>query len=145
MQYLVLLETGGNQRYIFATNKLRENVGASELTLQSCAEWTRKALRPGITEVLFTSGKAYAQADSEARAKEFIREVTRRALKDAPGLDLSGVSVKVETTLHEAIQKAHRLLSARHEPRRRVAVPPATGSRGVRHQRAPGQRIRRPA
>lgn len=42
--YLVLIETSGNQSFIFATNKLKENIGASELTYRVSTQWLLKII-----------------------------------------------------------------------------------------------------
>jgi hypothetical protein len=120
--HLVLLETSGNQSFIFATNKLRENVGASEATYRACSQWVLEAvaklthkplwndnaetlkanlcnrdLNPPIehpttpVEVLIAaSGKAILITRTIEDAKNIIKTVTLRALKEAPGLDLCG-------------------------------------------------------
>ncbi len=145
--YLVLLETSGNQNFIFSTNKLKENIGASELTYRAGTRWVldavaeinetpelrqwansqdlrgilrNKALNPAIEEghkpleiIIATSGKALILARTEETAKDLIRQVTRKALEDAPGLNLSGVFVQIQdwdqtNSLDEAIRQVHK-------------------------------------
>lgn len=43
--HLVYLGTSGNQDFVFASNKLRENLGASDLTARATTWWVAKALR----------------------------------------------------------------------------------------------------
>jgi len=118
--HLVLLETSGNQNYLFATNRLRENVGASELTYRAGTQFVLEAvaqlggsalwdddpnkLRENITKqslienadtpievIVATSGKALSLVKEKETAEKLISEVTRRALQEMPGLDICGV------------------------------------------------------
>ena len=49
--YLISLETGGNQAYIFSTNKLRNVVGASELIYRTGTEYVERAVREATCRV----------------------------------------------------------------------------------------------
>ena len=111
---LVMLETNGNQRYIFSSPRLRDNIGASSL-LTRLEQWTGEALvstgaadawrqshglppAPDADEsqwVSRSSGKVIVMVDEPQRARDLIGEVTRRALAQAPGLDISGVFIEI--------------------------------------------------
>ena len=147
--YLVIIETSSNQDYIFSTNKLKENIGASDLTYRSGTQWVLKAIaapagqhgfevwqdaarlrrvlldptkNPPIersnqaVEILTAaSGKALFLTRTKQVAQSIIRDVTRRAIVEAPGLTIAGVYEKVGTlgkhgALAKAIQKVHRKL-----------------------------------
>ena len=128
--YLVMLETNGNQRYIFSSPRLRENIGASA-QLVCLKEWTDKALnetgantaweqnaaahltRTRVSRVndddasdlnfiaehtewvSRASGKVIFMVKTEDRAKAVIGQVTRTALAQAPGIDVSGVYISM--------------------------------------------------
>ena len=104
--YLVMLQTNSNQSFIFSSPRLREQIGASfEITLLS--HWVKKEaeklLKPKPLPTSFwvsdSSGKVivrFTETDGDPKelAKRLIREVTLRALTDAPGLDVTGVFIE---------------------------------------------------
>lgn len=152
--HVVLIETSGNQRYIFATNKLRENVGASELTYRVCTEWTLNAIldfgptlwdesanelrknllrQPAIETnsnsvevIVATSGKAILLVDDRETGKAIVKNVTSRALKQAPGLDVCGFISRdfdlSEEPLGQLVQEAHEQLEKMRDLRPGVAL-----------------------
>ena len=148
---LVMLETNGNQRYIFAAPRLRDSIGASA-QLVRLKEWTDDALRatgaakrwegnhpqprggPGPAAglpccrfstqwVSRASGKVIFMVDEKEDAKAVIGRVTRTALAQAPGMDVSGVHLDMgdKTHVDEDLLKRIHARAARYGLRR----PPA--------------------
>ncbi len=109
---LVMIETNGNQNYIFSSPRLRENIGASA-QLTWLKDWTQEAINdtgisaavarsfpagtPDLPWVSRSSGKVIFLADCEASAREVIGRVTRIAHTRAPGIDVTGVYVEMDS------------------------------------------------
>ena len=107
--YLIMLQTNSNQPFILSSPRLREQIGASfEITLlfHWVEEETKELLRlkelPSSFWVSDSSGKVIIRfrdtdGDPKELAKRLIREVTLRALTDAPGLDVTGVFIEASS------------------------------------------------
>jgi hypothetical protein len=87
-----LIETGANQAYIFDTNRLRHVVGGSYLVREVGTGWVPEiADACGAEAVLAISGKALLLAGDPATGRAVIARVSERALREAPGLEVTGV------------------------------------------------------
>jgi hypothetical protein len=116
-KYLVLVETSGNQAYVFATNKLRDVLGASQRIWQAGYEFVRggsEIIRQAGTDyvvdalecltskgriVVATSGKALLLFDKKEDATAFVTAWSKKLLLEAPGLDGTGVVSSVMADL----------------------------------------------
>jgi hypothetical protein len=112
---LVIVDATQIQSYVFASNRLRENIGASHLVAQATGQWALEAvaeaaashnivdfetgdLNPALqievgdgpqAEVVYTGGgNAVVLFKTSDQAKAFRWELSRRALLEAPGLQL---------------------------------------------------------
>lgn len=112
---VTVLDTTGIQDYVFGSNRLRENIGASYLVSQATKEWAKKALQdlgkelnqkvhiPEINsleeihigsegvaaEMVYAGGgNTVLLFASFEYAKRFTQILTKRVLRDAPGLNI---------------------------------------------------------
>ncbi|MFY9224926.1 MAG: hypothetical protein WAQ98_19795 [Blastocatellia bacterium] len=110
--YLLIVDTTGIQPYIFGSNRLQENIGASYLVDQATRNWALEAvptpnnivdiktsqLNESIhinkdnslaAEVIYSGGGNFVVLlKDEDKAKEFTRKLSRKVLSDAPNLQI---------------------------------------------------------
>ena len=120
--HLVMLETNGNQRFVFTSPRQRENIGASYL-LTMLAPWTLAAAQDlGIdaTPVSVSSGKIILTVPDEPSARRLIGAVTCQVLALAPGMDVSGVFKEITSLTEDELRDIHVVAN-----RYNLARPPA--------------------
>lgn len=87
-----VIDTTGIQSYIFGSNRLRENIGASYLVEQVTNDWVKCFLADenylGAELVYTGGGNAVIIFKDENQAIEFIKQISEKLLQEAPGLKI---------------------------------------------------------
>lgn len=116
--HLLLFDTAGIQPYIFRSNRLRENVGASHLVAQATGRWVLAAARTvssdpitpdqdgrrslesdpaAEVELVYTAGgNALVLARNADVAEALTKALSEHVLREAPGLRLLAAGRPVE-------------------------------------------------
>ncbi len=152
---LLLVEASGIQDYIFGSNNLAQNIGASELVTCATGQWVVEALdelklphnvswdekrgnlkveeqsitRPGVgAEVIYAGGGnalILFAGSALAQAAAFTRIITTRAVREARGLALDVGTVEFDW---DAVPLSAKLEALRGELARRKLNRPADAS-----------------
>lgn len=116
MPQLVLIGTASIQEYVFRSNRLRENLGASGLVRHATAWWEDPA---GQAQLVNSDGRLIYQGGGNAmlvfpdsgRARAAVGAWSRHLLMDAPGLRAVVASLPYQPGgLPECFDQAHKRL-----------------------------------
>lgn len=89
MSVLTVIDTTGIQSYIFGSNRLRENIGASEIIARATDDWVRKQLKNNVVDdelIYVGGGNTLILFKDKDNALDFTKRYTRFLLANAPGL-----------------------------------------------------------
>ncbi len=112
-KYVTLIEVGKKQNYIFSSNRLSENVGASIIIRKVTEEDTRAFYKRYSPEIVYEGGgKAlYVFADKDDGIS-FARKYSRYVMEEYPGLVLSivGYELMNGASVKEGVAECYRLM-----------------------------------
>ena len=109
MKYLVVMEVSQKQGYIFQTNRLVEQIGASILIRELTEELPKKFSTE--QEFVFAGGgKSVYEFPTDTEAKNFVKNISVSVLRDYPGVEVflavQGYEEKQDSVI-EAINKLY--------------------------------------
>lgn len=110
MEHLVLMEVGRKQSYIFKSNKLKENIGASQI-IQYVTEILpiKKLEKFKGKEIMRGGGKSLYSFNIYEDSINFIKVVSEEVLERFPGLDVYFVKDSVDEFNDDFTEKIEEL------------------------------------
>lgn len=116
MKALVLWEISKKQDYIFKSNKLKENIGASSI-IQYITE--KLPLENYHENKIYSGGgSSLYRFDNEDYAKKFIKEISSEVIEKYPGIELFMVFQKYDLDVMNAINEAYKKLGKKKNMRK---------------------------
>lgn len=148
---VTVLDTTGIQPYIFGSNRLRENIGASYLVSQATDYWARKALnelkrkvyafdpekhqpeaKPHIeddglaAELVYAGGGNTVLLFSDKQyAVQFTKILSKRILEEAPGINLVAVHQEFDWDSQSFYEVVQNLMKNDLDAKKRSRIPSA--------------------
>ena len=118
MSYDLYVDLRAIQRYIFSSNKLRDNLGASYLVSHIFDDF--KDEKTGFCG----GGNLYRQCDSDSQAKEIVRDLSRAIFETAPGLSFNAAIVKTKENedFSSRIKRLHQKLEEEKQNHQQITT-----------------------
>ncbi|YAF95631.1 MAG: hypothetical protein AB3A66_24315 [Nodularia sp. CChRGM 3473] len=137
---ITVIDTSGIQGYIFSSNRLRENIGASHLVSEATSDWVEETLcRLGIpknqqkepietskyeAEIVYTGGgNTLIVFKSRKIAVNFTKILSKRVLDDAPGINLVVAHQEFDWDKEHLYQVVKDLMEGEIDRRKHERIP----------------------